>query len=278
MNDQMRSFEDKLALAEKKDTDAMCWIAYRYMLGQDGLPKDVRRAMDWYEKAAQAGHADAQNYVGHCYENGLSGYTRDLQQAAVWYGKAAEQGNKDAEESGTDLAAGEFEKAENGDPEAQWFIGWIYLSSNNVTEGVQYYTLSANNGYVRAQYEIGNFYQYGTYGLLKDPVKAVEFYQKAAAQGHPEAQNNLGQMLYNGYYAGGKMIADAKEAVRWFTEAAKQGCALAMFNLGTCFYNGHGTIRLMDAARKWWTDAAERGHAPAADALRKLNQIQYGRK
>ena len=59
--------------------------------------------------------------------------------------------------------------------------------------------------------------------------KAVEWWTKAAEQGHAEAQCNLGRC----YSDGDGVAMDKKKAVEWFTKAAKQGYAGAQFYLRT---------------------------------------------
>jgi uncharacterized protein len=71
-----------------------------YRLGRmyatgDGVPKDEKEALNWYEKAAAAGNAEAMYDVGRAYENG-SGVREDVQKAVDWYDQATLRGNKDA--------------------------------------------------------------------------------------------------------------------------------------------------------------------------------------
>ena len=58
-----------------------------------GVNQDYKKAVKWYEKAAEQGHAEAQVNLGAMYYDGL-GVTQDYKQAAKWYSKAAEQGDK----------------------------------------------------------------------------------------------------------------------------------------------------------------------------------------
>lgn len=63
-----------------------------YEQGRGGLPKDYVKAMLWYKRAAEQGHADAQHNVGAAYAAGR-GVPQDATQAAVWYRLAAQQGH-----------------------------------------------------------------------------------------------------------------------------------------------------------------------------------------
>ena len=64
-------------------------------------------------------------------------------------------------------------------------------------------------------------------GVPKDPVKAVELFQKAADQGNVDAENNLGVM----YFSGEGIARDTDKAKEWFAKAAAQGNADAKANL-----------------------------------------------
>ena len=64
-------------------------------------------------------------------------------------------------------------------------------------------------------------------GVPRDDQLAVQWYRKAAEQGHAAGQNNLGWM-----YAEGRGVPkDDRLAVQWFRKAAKQGHAAAHSNL-----------------------------------------------
>jgi len=54
-----------------------------------------------------------------------------------------------------------------------------------------------------------------------------------------------------------------KTAVKWYTLAAEQGHALAQHNLGVMYHNGLGVPQNHKTAFKWFTLAAEQGLAPA---------------
>ena len=61
------------------------------------------------------------------------------------------------------------------------------------------------------------------HGVKQSYEKAVEWYAKAAKQGHAYAQCNLGNMYENGH---GVKQSDS-DAIRWYGMAAKQGIQIA---------------------------------------------------
>jgi TPR repeat protein len=60
-------------------------------------------------------------------------------------------------------------------------------------------------------------------GVAHDDAEAVRWYRLAAAQGHADAQNNLGIMFENGR----GVAKDTAEAIRLYRLAAAQGVAAA---------------------------------------------------
>ena len=89
-------------------------------------------------------------------------------------------------------------------------------------------------------------------GVAKDQVQAVAWYRKAAEQGIPQAQDNLGLC-----YANGEVVAkDLVQAVSWFRKAAEQGFAPAQLNLGVSYYAGYGVAKDEIEAYAYWNLAA----------------------
>ena len=76
----------------------------------------------------------------------------------------------------------------------------------------------------RCMYENGH-------GVKQSYEKAMEWYAKAAKQGHARAQFNLGVMYENGH----GVKQSYKKAMEWYAKAAKQGHAGAQFNLGVMY-------------------------------------------
>jgi hypothetical protein len=62
---------------------------------------------------------------------------------------------------------------------------------------VRWYRLAAEQGYARAQHELGFAYAEGR-GVPEDDAEAVRWYRLAAEQGDVEAQWNLADMYENG--------------------------------------------------------------------------------
>lgn len=72
-----------------------------------GVPKDLKKAVEWFTKAAEHGHSDAQNLLGYFYYTG-EGVNKDYQIAINWYRKAADQGNADAQKKLDEMSGPKF--------------------------------------------------------------------------------------------------------------------------------------------------------------------------
>src|SRR5262249_24517448 len=82
-------------LADQGNAAANFNLGLRYENG-DGVPKDLGKAAELYQKAADQGYARAQVNLGWLYENGW-GVSKALGKAAELYQKAADQGNAAAQ-------------------------------------------------------------------------------------------------------------------------------------------------------------------------------------
>ena len=109
-----------------------------------------------------------------------------------------------------------------------------------------------------AQYSLANSYAMGQ-GVAQDNVEAVQWYRKAAEQGHVEAQLILGRMYFNG----DGVPEDAVETVKWVRKAAEQGYAKAQIVLANMYDIGQGVPKDYVAAYMWLNLAAAQGNEGA---------------
>ena len=150
--------------------------------------------------------------------------------------------------------------AEEGVPEAQYTVGMIYYSGQQVPKDIDAAVLwlnkAAEQDYADAQYLLCLIYGLGD-GVVQDDKRAVEWCQKAAEQGHANAQYTLGQM----YAIGQGLEQDEAMAIGWWTLSAEQGHLDAMCDLGLMYQSGRGVQLDTNKAIQWWTKAAQLGHA-----------------
>ncbi|KAF9340692.1 hypothetical protein BGZ91_000658 [Linnemannia elongata] len=94
-----------------------------------------------------------------------------------------------------------MQKAKLGDEDAQFDLGDMYNHAKGVQQDYQaamdWYVKAANQGHPRAQNAIGSLHQYGQ-GVPQNFATAMDWYRKAADQENPIAQYNIGYMYKNG--------------------------------------------------------------------------------
>lgn len=112
----------------------------------------------------------------------------------------------------------------------------------------------------RAQALVGSAHLAGVHGYVKGEAEAANFYRLAAGS-NPIAQNNLASMLLSGTANGGKPAP--AEAVEMFQRAARQGHPVAQYNLGLLYRDGSGVAKDEARAAEYFTLAAAQGNVAA---------------
>jgi TPR repeat protein len=88
--------------------------------------------------------------------------------------------------------------AEAGDAEAQFRVGWTYLTAgSNLPLAAQWFAKAAAQGLAAAQYQLASMHASGA-GVPEDGTKAAELFRRAAEHGHREAMVGLGALLLQG--------------------------------------------------------------------------------
>lgn len=164
--------------------------------------------------------------------------------------------------------------AEQGDPDAQYALGWMYESGQGVAinfkQAAHWYKEAAIQNYVAAQYVLASMYDKGT-GVTANPESAVAWYLKAANQGDAESQFQLGLHYQDG---NGALQNDVQSFI-WFSEAAQQGYLSAQLYLGKIYQSGRGVKQDYHAAFKWYEKAYSQGNTSATFHL--AHMYEFGR-
>ena len=159
-------------------------------------------------------------------------------------------------------------RAEAGDAEAQFLLGYMYSEGEGVSEddreAVKWYRKAAEQGHANAQYELGWLYSSGNDvggpGVPVDDRESVKWVRKAAEQEHIRAQIYLA----NCYARGGCGLSqDYGEAMKWYRQAveeyrkaAEQGHVSAQLSLGRIYRRGEGVPQNYIKAHAWLNLAA----------------------
>lgn len=68
---------------------------------------------------------------------------------------------------------------------------------------------------------------------------------------------------------------DYAKAVEWYEKAAAQGHAAAQSNLGVMYVNGRGVRQNKTTAKEWFGKACDNGDQDGCAAYRELNEAGY---
>ena len=165
------------------------------------------------DKEADEGDADAKIKRGDDF------LETDMLKAVSWYKKAADQGSS----------------------EALYKIGMCYRKENKPETAEKYLTMAEEKNHIPAMLELAKL----------NGSRAEELYLKAANLGNLDAMCALGNYYYERH--------ENTEAVEWFRKAAEQGHAQSQEELGYCYKLGIGVKKDYDKAREWFEKGAAQG-------------------
>lgn len=237
--DYVRAAEYFKKLADEGNAEAMAWLGL--CIDRDAAHVDSAKvwytdaiengAIEWFIEKAEEGVPQIQAQLGYCYTNGI-GVEKDENKGLHWTRQSAEKGN----------ARGQFN------------LGFYFEGMNDMEKAVEYYTKSANQGFVHAQYNLGRIYNIN----FQDKRKAIYWYGKAADQGDPFSQSVLAALYLE--------MDDEYNNPKVFNlllKAANAGEKSAYNNLGCCYVAGWGTDRDIWEALIWFRKAADNGNIQA---------------
>lgn len=161
--------------AERGDIFAQYVLGHMYCVGQ-GVPKDLKTGMSWYQRAADQGFAPGQLALGTMYYNG-EGVPQNYKLAAKWFRLAAESG---------------YDRAQNN-------LAAMYLNGQGVPkdykQAIKWLRAAADQGYASAQYALGMMYLNGTGMKNPDRVAAYGLLRPLVDKGDPAAVTAMKELL-----------------------------------------------------------------------------------
>ena len=122
----------------------------------------------------------------------------------------------------------------------------------------------AEKGDADAEFNLGQAYRLGR-GVPTNLAAAKTWFQRAANQGHVDAQTTLGLLLFQN--------GDQAEGLKWLKKAADQGEPRALLVYGTALVNGDGVAQDPVLGYAFVSRAAAQGLEPAKQTLKQLDQI-----
>ncbi|MGF7149185.1 TPR repeat protein [Sphingomonas zeicaulis] len=159
--------------------------------------------------------------------------------------------------AGTRLTA----QSRSADPAVQ--RGYDAWTRSDYATAVSEWRKPAAAGNADAQYNLGQAYKYGR-GVPADLKQAEDWFRRAAVQGHLQAADNYGLLLFQNNRRA--------EAMPWLEKSAARGEPRTQYFLGVALFNGDGVPRDWPRAYALMTRASASGLAAATRALGEMDK------
>ncbi|RLQ88692.1 tetratricopeptide repeat protein [Notoacmeibacter ruber] len=220
---------------------------------------------------AENGNPAAQTLLGEIYAAGL-GVPKDPKKAANWYARAAESGVPAAQfQYALMLLDGRYvekdeafadrllkQAAEGGNADAQFNYAQRLLHHGGVNEqaeAAKWYEAAAQKGVPDAQYAYANYLAGEIDGVTRNMEEARQWMSKAADGGMNAAKVELATWLFSA--KGGDR--DFERGFRLLQQAARTGNVAAQSQLAKAYIYGYGTEADTVEAASWYITARRAG-------------------
>lgn len=156
-------------------------------------------------------------------------------------------------------------KAENGSLSAEVLVAKAYASGRtgkiDYEQAARWYRRAADQGDPDSQSNLGVLYLQGQ-GVARNEAEAMRWFQRAAASGYPLALHNLAMM----YLRGWGVAADPEHGIELLMRSAGAGLEISQLNLGIAYLNGEAVPCNPELGIQWAKRAA-RHDLPEADFI-----------
>ena len=284
-----RLYQDAALLLQRmaSDGDAVAM----YCMGEidfQVLPTNVPRALDLFQKSADAGYPQAQATIGALYLKGLPGLLERNPEKGVGLLSQAVRAKSLT---------------------ARFNLGMAYYNGDGVpqnpSKAAQWLQVAEKQNFAEAQYVLGMLLAEGEEGLPKNLSQGVRLLNKAAKQGHKLARaylektdlnpatipNKVAQTTpsnfsnFTGsedekilqearkYYTGIGRSKNYEKAYSMLLPLAKGGYAEAARLVGLMKLSGRGTEKNPKDAKQWLSVAAQKGDEVARRMLEQYKSL-----
>jgi len=148
-----------------------------------------------------------------------------------------------------------------GSSEMQYVVGKHYLESENpqaedLKKAEEWLKKADEKGHPDAALRLAD--------LAKNDEERLRWTKRAADNGNPKAQYNLGMYYFTNL--------KYDEAVAWHEKAAALGLPEAQHALAGCYRRGDGVKQDIAKAKEWYEKAAAQGYGASQNALDELKK------
>ncbi len=223
--DMQVCLQNLLAVAEPGDPEIWHTIGKAYRSGM-GTKRDRAAAIQWFQKAAEAGYYPAMVQLGQCLS--MPEPAIDRAGAIQWYRRAAAV----------------------GDASAMVWLGFAYREGSGVPQdyqlAVDWFIKAVAAGDIHATLHVGRMYAH----YLSRPTEAVSWLLRAAQALRADSFLELARLYDNKELE----VYNSAEAHKWFRVAAdySEGKSVsALFALARQHLDGQGAACDLEKARFW---------------------------
>ena len=120
-------------------------------------------------------------------------------------------------------------------------------------ETLDFLEKAAIQGNPQAQFFRGEFYRLGLYGSKKDRKQGILWLEKSAGNDYALAQYTLGSLYQSDYPTSNNPVIkkDFEKSIYWLERSAKNGYSKAQLQLSVIYYNGEGVPKNLTKAKYW---------------------------
>ena len=250
------------------------------------LPTNVSRALDWFQKSADAEYPQAQATIGALYLKGLPGILdREPDKGVALLSEAVRAKSLTA----------------------RFNLGMAYYNGDGVNQdslkAAQWLKVAEKQNFAEAQYVLGRLLTEGDDKLPKNLNQGRYYLRKAADQNHKLAKSYLEKLgdegsslsaqatasqssfvnptmkdeeimqLARKYYTGIGKPKDYEKAFNLFLPLAKGGYPEAARMVGLMKLSGRGTNKNTADAKQWLSVAAQKGDESAKKMLEQYGSL-----
>lgn len=169
--------------------------------------------------------------------------------------------------------------AARNDPSALYDVAVIRLRDESkrmsIAAAIRHLRASAASGFTPARFMLAFMPETGQH-LKASQKEATDWYERAAEQGHPDAQLAVATQ----YYLGRGVDEDPARAASWYRKAADGGDVGAQYPIASMYEAGLGVPQDLQQALEWYTMAARQGDVAATGKARLVAAriaAQHGR-
>jgi TPR repeat protein len=233
-------------------------LAMEHMYGR-GRKVNRTAAARFYKEAAAKGHPFAAGGLGVLH----------------LLGEGVDKNNARAQQLCRGVMAQVREAAGQGDVDAQWLLGCIYMNGIGIAKDYEaalgWYRKGAEKGHPVCETAIGAMYHLG-WGVERDYAEAMRWHRRADARDLGLAQYYIGWLYENGF----GVARDYAEAMRWYRRAAAQDEVFPQLQLGVMHVEGRGVAKDYGEALRWFRGAASQNLAAAQNWIGVMRHNGWG--